>query len=115
MKRLLIASLLGSFAFAAAAQSTTAADVDAQARVETETATADATVELDTRAELQQDVDRDCIRYTGSRITSRITARRTDETDCVIAHGRVYTREDLDRTGEINIVDALRRLDPSIR
>jgi hypothetical protein len=29
-------------------------------------------------------------------------------------HGRSYDREDLDRTGQTNIADALRMLDPSV-
>ena len=34
---------------------------------------------------------------------------------CVAANGRVYSREDIDRTGEIDLADALRKLDPAIR
>ncbi len=52
-----------------------------------------------------------CIQYTGTRITTRDMEGR----DCVAANGRVYTREDLRRTGEIDIADALRKLDPAIR
>ncbi len=55
--------------------------------------------------------DRNCIQYTGTRITSR----DMEERDCVAVNGRVYTREDLRRTGEIDIADALRKLDPAIR
>ena len=36
------------------------------------------------------------------------------EQECTTAGGRVYTREDIDRTGSADIKDALRRLDPSI-
>ena len=54
-----------------------------------------------------------CLRHTGTRID----LRRHDgaEQDCVAAGGRVYTRADLERTGEIDIAEALRKLDPSIR
>ena len=33
---------------------------------------------------------------------------------CNAMAGRAYTREDLDRTGQINIADALRTLDASV-
>lgn len=60
--------------------------------------------------------DRFCIRETGSRITAARNARsRRAEQECVTGGGRVYTREDIDRTGSADIRDALRRLDPSIR
>ncbi|MDQ3618418.1 MAG: hypothetical protein M3374_06895 [Pseudomonadota bacterium] len=104
MKRLLIASLLGAFAFAASAQNTTT--TDAQAQVETESAVAN----LDTEANVRLDADRNCIRYTGSRIVPR----KMDGKDCVIATGRAYSRKDIERTGEIDIANALRKLDPAI-
>ena len=60
--------------------------------------------------------DRFCIEQTGSRVTAARNARsRGDQKDCVAAGGRVYTREDIERTGSTDIKDALRRLDPSIR
>ena len=54
-----------------------------------------------------------CLRHTGTRID----LRRHDgsEQDCVAAGGRVYTRADLERTGEVDIADALRKLDPAIQ
>jgi len=59
--------------------------------------------------------DRFCIRETGSRITAARNARsRRAEQECVNGGGRVYTREDIDRTGSVDLKDALRRLDPSI-
>lgn len=71
----------------------------------------------------------DCLRETGSRIVSahnqrlQRKARRnaasrsadTAEARCVSAHGRVYGRDDLDRTGAVDVADALRQLDPAIR
>lgn len=72
----------------------------------------------------------DCLRDTGSRITAAhnqrlqrmarrngvsATAGHDDRTRCVSAHGRVYRRDDLDRTGAIDVADALRQLDPAIR
>ena len=59
--------------------------------------------------------DRFCIRETGSRVTAARNARsKRAEQECTTAGGRVYTREDIDRTGSADIKDALRRLDPSI-
>ena len=114
MKRLLLASLIGSFALAAVAQDRATAppaeaNVDAQVQVETET---EVDTRLDRRTQVQRDADRDCIRYTGSRITTR--QMRDNDKDCVIVNGRVYSREDLDRTGEVDIAEALRKLDPAI-
>lgn len=52
--------------------------------------------------------DRNCLRSTGSMIRPR-------KGDCTAAIGRVWSREDLERTGRIDVVDALRALDPAIR
>lgn len=58
------------------------------------------------------DIDAHCLRETGSRIRLR---DRAPAARCHgFAAGRAYTREDLDRTGEVDIADALRRLDPAI-
>ncbi|HZH44701.1 MAG TPA: hypothetical protein VEY50_11530 [Lysobacter sp.] len=62
------------------------------------------------KAEPDKHVDRNCLRYTGSRLVHRDRDGR-----CAAAAGRVYTRDDIDSTGAVNIGDALRRLDPSIR
>jgi hypothetical protein len=57
--------------------------------------------------------DHRCLRQTGTRISSRTDTRK--QRACSNgAIGRAYTREDMDRTGEVNIADALRKLDPSI-
>ena len=64
--------------------------------------------------------DRHCLRDTGSRITAAANARaeRNGKAEsaarCAPAFGRVYTREDIERTGFVNLADALRVLDPSI-
>ena len=55
-------------------------------------------------------VDRHCVRETGSHIRLRGERRA-----CTPFAGRVWTRDDLDRTGEVDIASALRRLDVSIR
>jgi len=54
--------------------------------------------------------DRSCLRHTGSRLIGRNRGDRK----CATAAGRAYSREDLDRTGSIDLADALRRLDPAI-
>jgi hypothetical protein len=52
--------------------------------------------------------DRNCIRYTGSHLARR------EKDQCTGAVGRSYDREDIERTGEVDIGRALERLDPSI-
>lgn len=88
----------------------------------------------------ERDSRANCMRYTGSRIVqSRAErakrARRGGQADsnsaesdkgdervaslepdsCVSANGRVYSRSDLQRTGAVDLADALRMLDSSIR
>jgi hypothetical protein len=61
--------------------------------------------------------DRFCLRDTGSHLTSHLYSKQQDGRkfdDCVNANGRVYTREDIERTGAITTADALKKLDPSI-
>lgn len=58
--------------------------------------------------------DRFCIRETGSRVTATRNQSKKSDQECVNASGRVYTREDIERTGSADVRDALRRLDPSI-
>jgi hypothetical protein len=48
-----------------------------------------------------------CLTETGSRI-------RPPEGQCINAPGRVYRRDDLDRTGERDLANALQKLDPSV-
>lgn len=56
--------------------------------------------------------DRNCLRETGSRIVARQNAK--GQKRCTGMPGHAYTREDLDRTGQINTADALRTLDASV-
>lgn len=62
---------------------------------------------------------RHCLQATGSRVTAARNARAEREgkaeRKCAAAAGRVYTADDLDRTGAVNIADALRMLDTGIR
>ena len=71
--------------------------------------TADADARL--AAEAEAKINRHCLRHTGSRLV----ARASNGQRCVAAAGRVYTREDLDSTGAVNLADALRMLDASFR
>lgn len=105
MKRLLIFSALLAFAGAVSAQSADMAD-------EPEEATSSrAAAKAKTKSS-----DRICIQQTGSRITQARNARsKDDERECVAAGGRVHTRGDIENTGETDLADALRKLDPSIR
>ena len=74
----------------------------------------------------QRDVsDRFCLRQTGTRINrARVTTadanpdtttKANRRRDCGMGPGRAYTREDIDITGRVDLADALRALDPSIR
>ena len=58
-------------------------------------------------------VDRVCLRETGTLIRTRRAARAGERCP---SHqfGRVYTQEDLRSTGQTDIAQALRMLDPSI-
>jgi len=99
MKRLMLAAVLFGLAFGVPAQ-----------QVEPEEDMRPA------RAERAAANERFCLRETGSRITASRDARTRGERDaCINAGGRVYTREEIERTGAVDLQDALRRLDPSIR
>ncbi|MGY0561653.1 hypothetical protein ACW7G2_13145 [Luteimonas sp. A277] len=70
----------------------------------------------DDRTERDRTSDRFCIQQTGSRIIANRNARsQAERKECVASGGRVYTREDIERTGSTDLMDALRRLDPAIR
>lgn len=100
-----LSSLLPLAALAATPQPATATDVDAAPAV----ASAEPAAAAVATAAV---VDRHCLRQTGSRI---VTHRKTKgERDCLPLPGRSYSREDIERTGETDIADALRRLDPSV-
>lgn len=69
----------------------------------------------------------DCLQQTGSRIVAAENAHtdrrqtrgpsraNTSRKGCAAGPGRVYTREDIERTGAIDMADALRQLDPAMR
>jgi hypothetical protein len=68
------------------------------------------TVADEAREDDADTVDRHCLRETGSRIRHRDGRRR-----CSAFSGRVWTRDDLARTGHVDLASALRTLDVSIR
>lgn len=102
----LLASALCGLAFAAGAQTA-----------------GDPVPAVDAPRDLRQDdrslAERNCLRQTGSRIVASENQRARALNDpsmrrCAPARGRSYTEDDLDRTGQTNVADALRMLDPSI-
>jgi hypothetical protein len=117
MKRLMFAALLSAFAFAATAQ-TTAAQLDAQVGAKASiAAVAEADVQADARRAAQTGQtdptgkhrhDPNCLRHTGSRLQPR------GKDGCIGGAGRSYSRDDLDRTGEVDVGEALRKLDPRL-
>lgn len=59
-----------------------------------------------------------CLQSTGSRIvaTRNLRAERAGKpAQCATASGRVYTSDDLQRSGRVDIYDALRALDTGVR
>jgi hypothetical protein len=110
MTRLLLAALLTAFAGAAVAQTVTVTKDTGE--VETVQAS-----EVAQTTEPREPV-RTCLRSTGSRVTAAQNVRATKDGKpqrCAPVSGRVYTSEDIARTGQVDIYDALRMLDPSIR
>lgn len=108
MTRILLAALLTAFAGAAVAQTVTVTKESG----ETETVH---TAEAETPA---SEPARTCLRSTGSRIVAaeNLRAQKNGKPQrCVNSFGRVYSKEDLDRTGHVNMADALRTLDTSLR
>ncbi|MET0809392.1 MAG: hypothetical protein ABWX93_11625 [Pseudoxanthomonas sp.] len=56
-------------------------------------------------------MDRNCLKETGSHIAPATDPKGRK---CVNAAGRAYDRADIDRTGAIDLRDALRKLDPAL-
>jgi len=100
-----LSSLLPLAVLAATPQQTTATDLDAAPAV----ASAEPAAEAVAKAAV---IDRNCLRQTGSRIVAHRKAK--GERDCLPLPGRTYSRDDIERTGQTDIANALRRLDPSI-
>ena len=111
MTRLLLAAALTACCGAAMAQTVTvSADAGGTDTAQTaEVATADTTA---------KEPSSTCLRSTGSRIVAaeNLRAEKARKPQrCANAFGRVYTREDLDRSGHTSIADALRSLGTSVR
>ena len=111
MKRLLLTTLLAGFTVAASAQGGVGVMVQP-------------TVQDDIHPDIAtRDVrDHHCLRETGSLVATarnqralrRARAQKdaTVEVECA-DHGRAYTRDDIRRTGAVNMADVIRQLDPS--
>lgn len=108
-RTLLAAALLGSAVFAASAQSTHAVTSD-------DPAPASAAVAADD-AEWAAQTNR-CMRETGTRIRSverKPLKAGARDADCLTSSsGRSHSGEDLRRTGQRNVADALRMVDPAV-
>ena len=119
MTRYLPAFLLCGLAFAAGAQNVNQGSAPAPAAAAEQAAGATFD-EADQRAEDRQLLsDRNCLRQTGSRIVARANRQADELKDptrrrCAPVSGRSYDRDDLDRTGQTNVADALRMFDPSV-
>lgn len=111
MTRFLFAALLAASCGVAAAQTVTVS------RDTGETETMQTSVAETAPAQTEEPA-RTCLRSTGSRIVASRNLRAEKDRKpqgCAVAAGRVYTAEDLDRSGHMNLAEALRSLDTSIR
>ena len=116
MKRLALFFALSVMSMAALAQSTAPSPVEAspvEDRAVAPVSDAAATVQPAPRDLAAKDdvADRNCLKETGSRLAPRPDSKGRK---CINATGRSYTKDDLDRTGAIDVKDALRRLDPAV-
>jgi hypothetical protein len=116
LARITLFAALGACSFAAAAQSSVGVGVSV------ETGTSEAVADERINAADEPATHPFCLRSTGSHIPVRARAaddaaetEKSKRPQCLPASGRVYTQQDLRNTGAIDITDALRRLDPSIR
>jgi hypothetical protein len=111
MTRFLLAALLVACCGTAAAQTVTVS------RDTGETETMQTSVAEASPPQTEEPA-RTCLRSTGSRIVASRNLRAEKDRKpqgCAVAAGRVYTAEDFDRSGHLNLADALRSLDTSIR
>lgn len=121
MTRMLAALLFAVASGAVAAQTVSVTNEAGQTetvRAEPSTAPAEPAPRDQDAAASADAVATTCLRSTGSRIVAVRNQRAQREgkpQQCANAAGRVYTREDLDRSGYLDIADALRALDTSIR
>ena len=111
-----LAAVVLGMSFGAFAQTAT---TDAQAQVQVASTQADAAVAADAQVAANTDAvngkrtsNVGCVKDTGTNIRPRDP--KTGKALC-IGPGRSYSREQIDRTGQTDLADALRRLDPSVR
>jgi hypothetical protein len=113
----LIAACLLATTFAVSAQSapatSSATPSDLQVAAQADLGQADAAASNVPGDKVAEQTPYNCLQYTGSRI--RTADRKTGKPACAQGPGRSYGRDDLDRTGQVDIAEALRHLDPSIR
>lgn len=117
MNRFLIVAMLGAACLPAFAQQPS---IDAPAQPQTASLDRPSPAQDAITAERPLD-DYRCLRHTGSLITAsrnqRVHSRKLGKAPnarCAPVAGRAWTRDDLDRTGATNVLDALRMLDPSV-
>ena len=120
MKRLALFFAMSAMSMAVMAQSATSGVVEQPVEDSVEnTAIAPASsttattqpASRDEAARKDEVADRNCLKETGSRLAPRPDSKGRK---CVNATGHAYTKDDLDRTGAIDLEDALRRLDPVV-
>lgn len=115
--RCILVAGLASVVFAAPAQDATATAEATDAVVAADAGSVVEALQEDTHDSEATDpiAARFCLRETGSRIVAMQNAKRDPAGKrCVNAPGRVYTSDDIRRTGAIDLAEALRMLDPSI-
>jgi hypothetical protein len=113
VKRLSLTAALLGLAFAVSAQTAAPAATDSAtpqtAAVPTDT-TGEAPADQNKADAKDESADRNCLKHTGSRLIRADSKGRK----CAMAAGRAYNRDDIDRTGAIDLRDAIRRLDPAV-
>ncbi len=118
MKRLALTAALLGLAFAASAQTAAPAATNPAAPQTASAASTDTSTEAQAempthrnKADAKDEIaDRNCLKYTGSRVIRADGKGRK----CANATGRAYNRDDIDRTGAVDLRDAIRRLDPAV-
>lgn len=116
MKRLALTAALLSLAFTASAQTAAPAATDPAAPQSASAASADTSAQAEipthrNKADAKDEIaDRNCLKHTGSRVIRADSKGRK----CANATGRAYNRDDIDRTGAVDLQDAIRRLDPAV-
>ncbi|MBN8211716.1 MAG: hypothetical protein J0M09_02260 [Xanthomonadales bacterium] len=118
MTRLLLAALLTFLAGAAVAQTVTVTTEAGEVETVQTTEATETTETTAAETTAPREPARTCLRSTGSRVTAAQNVRATKDGKpqrCAPVSGRVYTSEDIARTGQVDIHEALRMLDPSIR